>query len=125
MPNSTIDSEEFMALMNAFRSADYRHAYEAYSAVCSNIDKASAERGRRIVAATVEACKKVCDEYDSRVAFDRAADGYHRAAANNIGALICEISPEQILSGLAASQQPDDRIADSGITIDAQSREKQ
>lgn len=144
--SNTIESEGFARLMSNYLTSNYFDIEDAYSAIVAHIDKDRAELqariaelealraspvyGRvlkadaeRIVAATVEVCANECERemmFPGGRQLSYAHHGVH-AAAQGIRA----ITPEQILSGLAASQQMADRIADGGTTIDAQSGEKQ
>jgi len=59
---NTIEGDEFEDLMHEYAGANRHEVSTAYQAVISYIDNARAERDKRIVAATVEACAKKCDQ---------------------------------------------------------------
>ena len=99
--SNTIERKEFFGLMRDFMHAPlHNKSEEAYRAVIAHIDKDRAERDRRIVAATVEACAKKCEAAEVKT-----SGGYYDAdngqktldyAADDIRA----ITPESVLADI-------------------------
>ena len=100
MPN-TIKSEEFYILMLTYRHSQALypdHVAQAYQAVIAYIDKDRAERDKRIVAATVEACKNECE---TTIMFEGGRqESYAHNTVHEAAKAIGKITHESVLADI-------------------------
>ena len=114
---NTIESEEFYKLMQSHRWASGHSvtftAYMAYKDVIAHIDKDRAERDKRIVAATVEACANECEREKM---FEGARQmSYAHHGVSGAATAIRAITPESVLADI--DKKPDFEKPLGGIPL--------